>query len=125
MEHERINNHAPKTYTEIFNERFPFYLSIGMTADQFWEGECTLPVFYRQAYTIKQKREFDDMDFNAWLQGRYITEAILACFAKDYEYPIKPHNHKEAEEKRTEEEIMIDNVEYFRKLVQAKNGLKK
>ena len=31
-----------KTYTEEFYEAFPFYLSIGMTADEFWNQDCLL-----------------------------------------------------------------------------------
>lgn len=97
-----------------------------MTAEQYWEGDSTLPIFYRKAFEMKRKREFEDMDSNAWLNGRYIAEAISACFGKDSYYPDKPYICKAEEEKqmnenKTEEEIMIEHVERFRNLVEAKN----
>ena len=38
-----------KTYTETFNEIFPQYLSIGMTEEQYWDGDCQLVVAFRKA----------------------------------------------------------------------------
>ena len=65
---------APRfAYTEKFNEVFPFYLSIGMTYEQFWEQDCELVKFYREAARIKQERRNQDL----WLQGMYVYEAIL------------------------------------------------
>lgn len=97
-----------------------------MTAEQYWEGDCALPIFYRKAFEKKQQREFDNMDFNAWLHGRYIAEAISACFSKDSNYPEQPYSAKAEEQKKiaeskTEEEIMLEHVERFRNFVEAKN----
>ena len=124
MEHGRIESRAPKTYTEIFDECFPFYLSIGMTYEQYWEGDSALPIFYRKAFEMKQKRDFEDTDLKSWLQGRYMIEAISTCFGKDCTYPEKPHSFKDSSENKpkTEEEIMIENVEGFRRLVEAKQS---
>lgn len=72
-------------YTEKFKEVFPYYLSIGMTYDQFWNDDCELVKFYREAYRIKQKMRNQE----AWLQGAYFYEAlldaspILRAFAKN------------------------------------------
>ena len=63
---------ASRTMKNIFEEVFPFYLSIGMTYEQFWEGQPSLVVFYRQADELNRKRRNQEM----WLQGRYIYEAI-------------------------------------------------
>ena len=71
-------------YTEKFKEVFPYYLSIGMTYDQFWNEDCELVKFYRKAAQIKQDLKNQD----AWLQGAYFYEAlidaapILRSFAK-------------------------------------------
>lgn len=95
-----------------------------MTAEQYWEGDCTLPIFYRKAHEQKQQREFDNMDFNAWLQGRYIAHAISSCFAKDCKYPDNPYSSESSQkvdENKTEEEIMLEHVERFRNFVEAKN----
>lgn len=61
-----------KTYTEIFEESFPFYLAIGMSSAEYWEGDCSLTRYYRKAYKLKQE-EFNN---NAWLQGMYIYDAV-------------------------------------------------
>lgn len=61
-----------KSYTEIFKEVLPFYLSIGMTVDQFYNDDVTLANIYRKAYDIKNERDNSQL----WLQGMYIYDAI-------------------------------------------------
>lgn len=61
-----------KTNTEIFEECFPFYLAIGMSYAEYWEGDSKLAQYYRKAYRIKQ----DEINNNAWLQGMYIYDAV-------------------------------------------------
>ena len=61
-----------KTYSEIFEECFPYYLAIGMSYAEYWEGDVKLAQYYRKAYHIKQE-EFNN---NAWLQGMYVYDAI-------------------------------------------------
>lgn len=78
------------TYTERFYEHFPYYLAIGMTPEQYWEGDPMLVKYYRQADAIKLER----LNQEKWLQGMYIYEAIcdaspiLQAFAKK---GTKPH----------------------------------
>lgn len=71
---QNTSSAAPVSYTEIFYEHLPFYMSIGMTYDEFWNGPCDLKKYYRKAHEIKVKRD----NFNAWIQGRYIYDAICA-----------------------------------------------
>ena len=61
-----------KTNTEIFEECFPFYLAIGMSYAEYWEGDPKLAQYYRKAYQIKQ----EEINNNAWLQGMYIYDAV-------------------------------------------------
>ena len=117
MEYERLNERTP-TYTEQFKKCFPFYLSIGMTYEQFWEGDCTLPIFFRKAFEMKQKSENELSNYNAWLQGKYFAEAIAACFSENYKYPEKPYGFDEIN--KTEEEIMLEKADRFRQFVNAK-----
>ena len=63
------------TYSEKFNELFPYYLSIGMTYEQFWEQDCTLVAAYRKANKIK--RDVDNQ--HLWLQGLYFYEALCCA----------------------------------------------
>ena len=101
-------------YTEIFNKSFPYYLAIGMTYDQYWNEDCTLVKYYRQADRIKRERKNQD----AWLQGMYIYDAmlrvspILRAFAKqgtkpepyvEEAYPISSVAVKERNEKKERE----------------------
>ena len=51
-------------YTELFNEVLPHYLAIGMTIDEFWNGDPWLTVTYRKAWDIKRHNE----NFRAWAQ---------------------------------------------------------
>ena len=63
----------PRSHSEIFYEVFPFYLSIGMTEEQYWNGDNSLVIAYRKAYEIMQERRNQEL----WLQGAYIYEALL------------------------------------------------
>ena len=76
MGHELLNEEVthtkPKTNTEVFEESFPFYLAIGMSLAEYWEGDPKLAQYYRKAYCIKQEQ----LNNNAWLQGLYIYDAV-------------------------------------------------
>jgi len=61
-----------ETFRETFERVFPFYLSIGMTYDQFWNDDVELVKYYREAYKMKQER----MNEELWLQGLYIYKAV-------------------------------------------------
>ena len=101
------------SYTTKFHEVFPYYLSIGMTPEQYWDGDPLLAKYYRQAEEIKQKRKNQEL----WLQGLYFYEAlcdvapILHAFAKKgtkpAPYPDHPYSlttkDREAERKLQEE----------------------
>ena len=62
------------SYTDVFKKMFPLYLSYGMTYQQFWEDEPSLAADYREAHKIMQRRQ----NYNAWMQGFYVYEAIGA-----------------------------------------------
>lgn len=82
------SNMAPApllSYTEQFYQQLPFYLSIGMTPEQYWDEDCTLVVAYRQAYELKRKERNNDL----WLQGLYIYHA-LCNVAPLFRFSTKP-----------------------------------
>lgn len=100
-----------KSYTETFYNYFPFYLSIGMTADEYWNQDCTLVKYYRKAHEYRQKRENERL----YLQGLYFYEAlidvapVLHAFAKpgtqpqpylDSPFPLSIKEKNEREEAR-------------------------
>ena len=61
-----------KTNTELFEECFPFYLAIGMSYGEYWEGDAKLTQSYRKAYQMKKEEE----NTRAWLQGLYVYDAV-------------------------------------------------
>lgn len=98
------------TYTERFYEVFPYYLSIGMTYEQFWDGDPMLTKYYREAEEMRSERKNQEL----WLQGMYIYEAlcdvspILHSFAKKGTKPVpyaeSPYPITEKQRRRVEEE---------------------
>lgn len=115
---------SPLTYTEIFEKVFPFYLSIGMTPELFWDGDCGLVKFYREAHELKKEQRNQEL----WMQGLYIYEAIanlspmLKPFVKNTKprpYPDKPYPlTKSGMEERQEEEQQVAKKAQFDKMKQ-------
>lgn len=103
-----------KTETEIFEEAFPFYLAIGMSYAEYWEGDPSLARYYRKAYLIKQ----EEINNNAWLQGLYIYDAISTALynalrgknttAKTYTGKPYDFNNKEKTEAEKAKEVVIE-----------------
>ena len=44
------------SYTEIFEQECPFYMSIGMSYDDFWYGDCWVESYYRKAWKLKKEQ---------------------------------------------------------------------
>lgn len=103
---ERENRSAPLSYSEIFYKQFPYYLSIGMNEEQYWDKDPLLVKYYREAEEIRKER----INRELWLQGRYVYDAIsnlspiLHAFAKkgtkakpylDEPYPITKQTQEE------------------------------
>ncbi len=115
-----------KTYTEQFEEICPFYLSIGMTADEFWNQDCMLVKFYRKANELQKKRKNEEL----WLQGLYVYQAIIStapmlhAFAKPgtkaNPYLDKPIPLTETEAKQREEAERIARFEKMRAIMFSK-----
>ena len=105
------------TYTERFYEMFPYYLSIGMTYEQYWEGDCTLTKYYRKAEELRNEKRNQEL----WLQGMYIYEAIcdvspiLHAFAKK---GTKPHPYSAKPYAISEKQIRQEREEKERKLAE-------
>lgn len=100
---------SPFPYTEIFYKQFSYYLSIGMTEEQYWDKDCLLVKYYREAEELRNEK----LNQQAWLQGMYIYDAlnkvapILHAFAKkgtkaqpyvEQAYPISKRSAQEAKE---------------------------
>ena len=110
-------------YGDIFDELFPHYLLMGMTPEQYWDGEFGLKSAYRKAYRMRLENEQRLADRNNWYMGQYMMR-VLQCMpllvgglnvkrgTQLPEYPDKPffeeaemsrkkENRKKAEEDQT------------------------
>ena len=113
------------TYTEKLYELFPYYLSIGMTYEQYWNEDCTLVKYYRKAEEIRNEKRNQEL----WLQGAYVYEAIcdiapvLHAFAKKgtkpTPYSTKPYPLTDKQVKRDEEEKQRKLVEKGKRFMEA------
>jgi hypothetical protein len=103
-----------KTYAEIFEESFPFYLAIGMSSAEYWTGDPSLVRYFRKAYKIKQ----EEINNNAWLQGLYVYDAISTALhnalrgknSKAKEYAKQPYNfeNKQKSELEKAKEVEVE-----------------
>ena len=100
--------------TNEFNKCCPFFISIGMTYEQFWYGDPTIANAYLEAFKLKEKREAEKTKWTTWEQGLYVYEAIcdvspvLRAFSKATKplpYPERPYGteQKEKEDKKIKE----------------------
>ena len=130
---ERDSSLSRFTYAEKFHEQFPYYLSIGMTAEQYWDGDPEWARAFRKADELRLERKNQEL----WLQGMYVYEAIcdaspiLHDFAKKgtkpHPYVEKPYPITEKSYKRTakdKEKVTFDKgktmMEAFMKAHNAK-----
>ena len=104
------------SYTEIIYRCLPYYLAMGMSADEFWNCDPRLYEAYREKDRIEKEKENERL----WLLGLYVYQSILLTAPRlnsiqpkePIEYPNKPidlmlRNESEEEEERemTKEEV--------------------
>lgn len=70
---ELVTQPTSSTCYQVFDDVFPYYLSIGMTASQFWDEDCNLAKAYRKSFKIQQKR----MNKELWLRSWYEYETLI------------------------------------------------
>ena len=114
------------SYTRTFYDQFPYYLSIGMTSDQYWDGDPSLAKYYREADKIRTKRRHEEL----WLQGMYIYDAlcdvapIMHAFAKrgtkPRPYPDHPYAITERDKENERKLIEKREREKAKRYMEAK-----
>ncbi|MCM1223009.1 MAG: hypothetical protein NC548_52015 [Lachnospiraceae bacterium] len=60
-------------YGEKFEELCGQYMALGMSYDDYWDGDPTMVKYYRAAEEYKQERE----NYLAWLHGLYFYTALI------------------------------------------------
>ena len=126
---ELVNSFAPSegedsqqtsssfSYTDFFETELPFYLSVGMSWEQFWDNDVEICKYYRKAYELQRQRTNETL----WLQGMYIYEAIcdvspiLHAFAKKGSKPVP---YAEKHYAISKKQIKREREEKERKLVE-------
>lgn len=74
--------------TDAFESACPLYMSYGMTYDEFWNEEPERARYYREAHDLR----LEEMSFNAFIQGRYVRDAI-SDFLEFYTMTSRPKVH--------------------------------
>lgn len=70
-----------------FDKAFPVAISLGMSPEQYWLGDCWLFAVYREARRLENERQ----EWLMWEMGAYVHDAILRCspvlnpFSKSHE----------------------------------------
>ena len=115
-----------RSYTEIFDEALPYFLSIGMTYAEFWYKDPHLVRVFAKAEEIRVARKNQEM----YLQGLYIYEAIgafaeiLPAFpkkgAKIQPYLDRPFPLTEMEAQAREEEKQKAKIEKMKQKMFAR-----
>ena len=134
-----VKDLAPFSYTKSFYDHLPFYLSIGMSWDDYWDGEADMAKYYREAFELTQKRQNCQM----WFMGGYVYDAlcavspVLRAFAKEGTKPL-PYlkepipltkedvdNSKQREEKRVAEVGKAKMIEWMKSCNAARKAVEK
>lgn len=95
------------SFSEEFEKHLPYFISVGMTYEQFYDGDVDLCKYYRKADELKKDR----MNERLWLQGLYIYDALIKVApaframgaSKPENYPDEPYPLTEKERLRREE----------------------
>ena len=78
---------APQSeFGKYLDQICSYYMSWGMTWDEFWHESLDRLQAYWQANQFSIERRNQEL----WLQGLYIRSAVASCLDKKFKYPDKP-----------------------------------
>lgn len=61
-------------------------MAIGMTYDEYWNGDVWMAKEFRDAWELKQKQT----DYQAWLHGMYVYTAVSTALYNGFREKGKP-----------------------------------
>ena len=75
-----------------------------MSIKDFWESDPELFWAYRFSYITKLKRQSEEKNYDAWLQGLYFYEGVSIALSNGFgkshlKYPERPYGVEEKEDK--------------------------
>lgn len=117
------NAAPPLSLSDVFADACPDYLRMGMTYEQFWDGDVSAHKAFRRA----EKLRLSEANRMAWLHGMYIYEALcdvtpyLKAFSKARPRPYRkePYDLFEDERRRREEREAKERYERVQRNVMA------
>lgn len=62
-------------YGDKFEELCGYYMSLGMSYQDYWDGDNCMTKYYRKMDEYNMKRK----NYESWLQGAYVYEALLCA----------------------------------------------
>lgn len=103
-----------KSFSDVLDKLCAYYMALGVSADEFWNGDYTLLKYYVDKHRIAVEQQNEQL----WLQGVYFYEAVSVALAQSFskhanvKYPDKPYRitplseeEQELENKRKVEEF--------------------
>jgi len=102
------------SYDKMCENLCPDYMAMGMTWDDYWNGDPQMTVAFRKMHRLKQESRNQEM----WLQGMYIYEALLDVSPmfhdlvkepKPIPYPAKPYPISKTDSEKRKEQEQIEN----------------
>lgn len=98
-------------------------IEYGMSSKEFWEDDPDLFWAYRFSYYQREKRKIDNDNFNAWLQGAYIYEAVSVAIgnvlSKQKLYYSKEPYNLYGKEMTKEEQVKQATIELKGRVAQV------
>lgn len=95
----------PQSYAKIFEECCPFYLSIGMSSTEYWDGDNDLPRYFRKAFKMKQEQT----NREAWMHGLYVYDAVVSAMSHLNQNKSSHKNYAPEPYSFTKEDIEREN----------------
>ena len=96
-----VDLNAPQSeFGKYLDQICPYYMSWGMTWDEFWYESIDRLQAYWQANQFSIERRNQEL----WLQGLYIRSAVASCLDKKFKYPEKPQRVTEMTDAEAEAE---------------------
>lgn len=63
---------TPISFSETFYNHLPYYLSVGMTWDEYWKDDVCKVIYYRKKDKLDRQRKNNEL----WLEGVYFYKAL-------------------------------------------------
>lgn len=104
------------SYGELISRVCPDYLAMGMTLDEYWNGDPSNLEYVRKAHLLRRKQA----NFDAWLNGHYVYIALQCVspmfrdWLRDHhpeKYPNEPIDIYPKQVEKTDEEKLADKKE--------------